>query len=68
MPTSSAMKVKILFMNFVTPSVDFLFLNNNQSTENSLLESNEEQVITGDIERDLADVILQYLTILHWFL
>lgn len=62
------MKVKILFMNFVTPSVDFLFLNNNQSTENSLLESNEEQVITGDIERDLADVILQYLTILHWFL
>ncbi len=55
-------------MNFVTPSVDFLFLNNNQSTENSLLESNEEQVITGDIERDLADVILQYLTILHWFL
>lgn len=27
-------------------------------TENSLLENNEEQILTSDIERDLADVRL----------
>lgn len=50
------MRRRYIWLSWSVASSLPLLNSNLSSSENSLLESSEEQTITGDIERDLADV------------